>query len=444
MPKRAREWNALDVKRAVHSGTKDRNEWFAVGGVAGLLLQVAPSQSKSWLLRTTVGDTRRAIGLGPYPEVGLAAARERAREAKAKIVAGVDPIEERKAVRAALAAARARNLTFEEAADKWIAAKLVGRPEKSQKAVRSTLARYAFPEIGHMTVQEISTQDVVRALAVVWHAKPDTGQKARQYVEAILAWATVSGHRTGDNPARWGGNLKELLPAPSIVTKGRTGNFPAVPVNQLGAFWADLCQRDGMGAIALRFACLCASRSGEVRGATWDEIDMASGIWTIAPARMKMGREHRVPLPPAAIALLETVPRMKDAPFVFPSVTGKMLSDMSISAVMRRMQEDAEAAAKRAGEDPARAGFRDGKTGRPAVPHGLRSSFRDWAAERGYERDLAEIALAHLVGSEVERAYRRTDLLERRRAMLSAWSDFLHGHDEGVVVAFPAIVGGQA
>lgn len=444
MPKRAREWSALDVKRAVHSGAKNRNEWFAVGGVAGLLLQIAPSQSKSWLLRTTVGDTRRAVGLGPYPEVGLAAARERAREAKAKIATGVDPIEERKAVRAALAAARARNLTFEEAADKWIAAKLIGRPEKSQKAVRSTLARYAFPEIGRMTVHEICSRDVVRALATVWREKPDTGQKARQYIEAILAWATVSGHRSGDNPARWSGNLKELLPAPSIVTKGRAGNFPAVPVNQLGAFWADLCQRDGMGAVALRFACLCASRSGEVRGATWDEIDLVSGIWTIPPARMKMGREHRVPLPPAAIALLKSVPKMKDVPFVFPSVTGKMLSDMSISAVMRRMQDDAEGAAKQAGEDPTRAGFRDAKTGRPAVPHGLRSSFRDWAAERGYERDLAEIALAHLVGNEVERAYRRTDLLERRRAMLTAWADYLHGQDAGVVVAFPATAGAQA
>lgn len=444
MPKRAREWGALDVKRAIHSGAKDRNEWFAVGGVAGLLLQITPGQTKSWLLRTTVGTTRRAFGLGPYPEIGLAAARERAREAKAKIEAGVDPIEERKAVRAALAAARARNLTFAEAADKWIVAKLADRPEKSQKAVRATLTRYAFPEIGKLTVQEIAAQDVVRALNTIWTAKPDTAAKLRQYLEAILAWATVAGHRTGDNPARWAGNLKELLPAPALVMKGRAGNFPAVPVAQLAAFWSDLCQRDGMGALALRFACLCASRSGEVRGAIWDEIDMNLGLWSIPASRMKAGREHRVALPPAAVDLLKTVSRMAGVDFVFPSVTGKMLSDMSISAVMRRMQEDAEIAAKRAGEDPARAGYRDTRSGKPAVPHGLRSSFRDWAAERGFDRDLAEIALAHQVGSEVERAYRRSDMLERRRAMLVAWSDYLHGKDAGVVVPFPALVGGQA
>lgn len=347
-------------------------------------------------------------------------------------------------MRAALAAARARNLTFAEAADKWIVAKLADRPEKSQKAVRATLTRYAFPEIGKLTVQEIAAQDVVRALNTIWTAKPDTAAKLRQYLEAILAWATVAGHRTGDNPARWAGNLKELLPAPALVMKGRAGNFPAVPVAQLAAFWSDLCQRDGMGALALRFACLCASRSGEVRGAIWDEIDMNLGLWSIPASRMKAGREHRVALPPAAVDLLKTVSRMAGVDFVFPSVTGKMLSDMSISAVMRRMQEDAEIAAKRAGEDPARAGYRDTRSGKPAVPHGLRSSFRDWAAERGFDRDLAEIALAHQVGSEVERAYRRSDMLERRRAMLVAWSDYLHGKDAGVVVPFPALVGGQA
>ncbi len=435
----AKEWGPLDVKRAAHSGTRDRNEWFAVGGVAGLLLQITPGGSKTWLLRTVVGGARRGIGLGAYPEVSLADARDRAREAKAKIIAGVDPIEERAAARAALAAARRRNLTFADAADRWIAAKLSDRPKKSQKAVRSTLERYAFPEIGALTVQEIGTQDVVRALTSIWSAKPDTATKMRSYIENILTWATVAGHRTGDNPARWGGNLKELLPAPSIVTKGRSGNFPAVPVNRLSDFWAELCRREGVGAQALRFAALCASRSGEVRGATWDEIDLTAGLWVIPASRMKMDREHRVPLSPAAIALLKSLPRMQAVDFVFPSVTGKMLSDMSISAVMRRMQEDAEKAAQSAGLPVDKAGWRDARTGRPAVPHGLRSSFRDWAAERGYDRDMAEISLAHIVGSDVERAYRRSDMLERRRAMLQAWADYLDGKDAGVVVQFPAV-----
>lgn len=189
--------------------------------------------------------------------------------------------------------------------------------------------------------------------------------------------------------------------------------------------------------MALRFAALCASRSGEVRGATWDEIDLDAAMWTIPASRMKAGAEHRVPLTAEAIALLKSVPRMQDVPYVFPSVTGKMLSDMSISAVMRRMQEEAEKAAAEAGEDPAKAGWRDPRSGKPAVPHGLRSSFRDWAADRGYDRDMAEIALAHQVGSAVERAYRRTDMIERRRATMQAWADFLHGKDAGVIVNSP-------
>ncbi|WP_151717561.1 tyrosine-type recombinase/integrase [Gemmobacter serpentinus] len=439
MPKRAKEWGALDVKRAVHSGTKDRNEWFAVGGVAGLLLQITPGQTKSWLLRTTVGTTRRAIGLGPYPEIGLAAARDKAREAKAKIEAGVDPIEERKAVRAALAAASARTLLFSDAMEKWVAAKMTHRPEKSQKAIRSTITRYALPEIGALSVQEITVQDIVRALGGVWSGKPDTGQKLRSYLEGILSWATVAGHRAGDNPARWGGNLKELLPAPSVVEKGKVGNFPALALTDVPAWWAELCLRDGQGALALRFAALCASRSGEVRGARWDEIDLIARMWVIPKERMKMDREHRVPLSPSAIALLETLPKMLDVPFVFPSVTGKMLSDMSVSAVMRRMQEEAEAAAKEAGNDPDKAGWRDPRSGRAAVPHGLRSVFRDWAAESGYDREMAEIALAHQVGSAVERAYRRTDMVERRRAMMQAWADFIEGGDTSTVVAFPAV-----
>ena len=438
MPKRAKELGPLDIKRAAHSGDRDRNEWQAVGGVSGLLLQITPNGAKSWLLRTMIGGQRRSLGLGPYPEVSLAAARDKAREAKAKIDQGLDPLEEKKAARAALAAARARHLTFAEAADKWIKAKLVDRPEKSQKAVRSTLTRYAFPEIGAMSVQDIATQDVLRVLQPVWSGKFDTAQKLRTYLEGIMAWATVAGHRSGDNPAIWRGNLKELLPAPSTVAKSRSGNFPAVPVNQIADWWSELASRDGMGAAALRFATLCASRSGEVRGATWDEIDLKAGIWIVPGARMKAGAEHRVALSPAAIDLLKGVPRMAGSDFVFPAIRGGMLSDMSISAVMRRMQAEAEEAAQAVGEDPAKAGWRDARSGRPAVPHGLRSSFRDWAAERGYDRDLAELALAHTVGNKVERAYRRSDMFERRRAMMTAWSDFLHGRDAGVVVAFPA------
>ncbi|NGM46908.1 integrase arm-type DNA-binding domain-containing protein [Rhodobacter sp. SGA-6-6] len=437
MPKRARELGPLDIKRATHPGGTDRHHWLDVGVVAGLRLQITAAGTKSWVLRTTVGDRRRVIGLGAYPEVGLAEARDKAREAKRKVAAGIDPIEEKKAVRAALAAASARNLLFADAMDKWIAAKMSDRPEKSQKAIKSTITRYALPELGKLTVQSITVQDIVRALQEVWSEKPDTGQKLRSYLEGILSWATVGGHRSGDNPARWRGNLKELLPAPAQVEKGKTGNFPALAVADVPKWWTEVSKRDGMGALALRFAALCASRSGEVRGATWDEIDLDAAMWTIPASRMKAGAEHRVPLTAEAIALLKSVPRMQGVAFVFPSVTGVQMSDMSISAVMRRMQEDAEKTALEAGGDPAKSGWRDPRSGKAAVPHGLRSTFRDWAAERGYDRDMAEIALAHQVGSAVERAYRRTDMIERRRAMMQAWADFLHGRDAGVVVKFP-------
>lgn len=437
MPRRAREWGPLEVKRASHPGTPERNVWYAVGGVAGLLLQITPGDSKSWLLRTMVGDARRSIGLGAYPEVSLAMARERAREAKEMIRAGIDPVEERKAVRAALVAAQRRNLTFAEAAERWIEAKLSERPVKSQKAVRSTLERYAFPEIGQILVHDIVTQDVVRALQSVWSEKPDTGQKLRTYLEGILSWATVAGHRAGDNPARWRGNLKELLPAPSVVEKGKTGNFPALALADVPAWWTELSQRDGMGAKALAFLTLCASRSGEVRGMTWDEIHLQSRLWVIPAARMKVGREHRVPLTEAALAIIEAVPRHAGSPFVFAAPRGGQLSDMTLSKVMRDMQERAQTAALEAGQDPDKAGWRDPRSGRPAVPHGLRSTFRDWAAERGYDRDMAEIALAHTVGSEVERAYRRSDMLERRRAMMDAWADFLHGRAGDALIRLP-------
>lgn len=430
MPKRAKELGPLDIKRAAHPGGFAHHHYVQVGGVAGLRLQISAAGHKCWLLRTVVGDERRTFGLGPYPEVGLAEAREKAREIKRKVEAGIDPAEEKKAVRAGLAAAQARNLLFEDAMDRWIAARMATRPEKSQQAIRSTIRRYALPELEGMTVQEIKTQDIVRALTGVWTEKPDTAQKLRTYLEGVLAWATVAGHRAGDNPAAWRGNLKELLPSVADVERAKgASNFPAVQISEAAAWWADLTTREGMGALALRFAVLCASRSGEVRGATWDEIDLEAELWIIPKDRMKAGREHRVPLSADAVAILRSVPRMLNVPFVFPSVTGKALSDMSISAVMRRQQEDAQAEAVAAKGDPAKAGWRNRTTGRPAVPHGCRSTFRDWCAERGVDRDLAEICLAHTVGNDVERAYRRTDMLERRRQVMQAWADFLHGRE---------------
>lgn len=414
MPKIASELSAIDVKRLQHPGS-GHNVTVAVGGVSGLLLQLLPSGSKTWILRTTVADKRREIGLGGYPDVTLAQARERAREAKDAIRRGIDPVEAKKATRAALAAAQRRGLIFSDAVERYLDAKLDGfRNEKHKRQWRATLDTYAKPVIGEMLVSEIGVPDLLRTLEPIWSEKTETATRLRGRIEAVLAWAAVAGHRTGDNPARWKGNLDAVLPKPGKVSK--VDNQPALSLADAPAWFAALKQRDGAAARALEFLTLCASRSGEVRGAMWDEFDLENGIWTIPATRMKMGREHRVPLTPEAKAIVKSMPRISE--FVFSAPRGGAMSDMTLSAVMRRMQ-DTEVA-------EGRKGWLDARSRRPAVPHGLRSTFRDWTAEHTeYPREMAEIALAHNTGSEVERAYRRTDMVEKRRAMMAAWSRFL-------------------
>lgn len=428
MPRVAKELTALDVKRLQHPGSAG-NATFAVGGVSGLLLQVTPNNGRTWLLRVAVGGKRREIGLGGFPDVTLAQARERAREAKDQIRRGIDPVEERKAARAALTAARRRGLTFADAVEKSLAAKLDAfRNAKHRDQWRNTLQTYAIPDLGTMLVQDITVQDVLRVLSqpatpdggTLWQAKTETASRLRGRIEAVLSWATVAGHRTGDNPARWAGNLKELLPAASKVAK--QDNQPAVQIEEAPRWFAAVRDREGMGSRALEFAALTAARSREVRGACWDEIDMKAGIWTIPAARMKMDREHRVPLPPEAMAILEALPRLAGNPLVFPAPRGGEMSDMTLSAAMKRMHAaDLEAGG---------AGFVDRVSKRPAVPHGLRSTFRDWVAERThFPGDMAEVALAHRLASAVEASYRRGDMIEKRRTMMAAWADYLTGKD---------------
>lgn len=424
MPKRAKELSAVEVRRlgtGVH----------AVGGVAGLMLQTTPSGGgQSWLLRTKIGTKRREIGLGPFPEVTLANARVKAAEMRELIRQGVDPVEQRKAARAALVAQQQRGLSFADAVEKYLDAKLDEfNNQKHAKQWRSTLNTYANPMIGKMLVADIEMQDVLRVLEPIWLAKTETAKRLRGRIESVLSWATVAGHRTGDNPARWKGNLSEILPKPTKVAK--TGNQPALQLDDAPRWFAELQKREGTATRALELTALCAVRSGEVRGATWDEFDLEKAIWIIPATRMKMVREHRVPLTPDAVSLLRTLPRMADSPYVFPAARGGMLSDMSLSAVMRRIQE-AEVKAERVG-------YLDRTSKRPAVPHGLRSTFRDWAAERTeYPRELAEISLAHSVGSDVERAYQRSDMLDRRRSVMAAWGRFLTGEVEQKVVHLEA------
>lgn len=430
MPKLAAELGPLEVKRLSHHGRKG-NALFAVGGVAGLYLQITPTGAKSWILRAKVGEKRRDIGLGGYPTVTLAIARDKAREARLSIEAGIDPVEERKSQRAKIAEAQKRGLLFRDAVDRALAAKLDAfKSEKHRKQWRATLDSYAMPELGGMPVADIDTAAVLRVLHPIWNTKTETAARLRGRIEAVLSWATVSGYRSGDNPARWAGNLKELLPAPNKVANKT--NHPALAIDDAPRWFAALRQREGFGSRSLEFLALTAARSGEVRGATWDELDLEKGLWVIPAQRMKMQREHRVPLSAAALELLHALPRIDGTDLVFPSARLGQLSDMTLSATMKRIHED-ETKRRDA------IGFLDPISKRPAVPHGLRSTFRDWISERTtYPGEMAEVALAHRISNRTEAAYRRGDMIEKRRRMMSDWSRFLTGSSENRIVELRA------
>lgn len=423
MPRKAKELTALDVRRLEHPG-QGGNVTFAVGGVDGLQLQITPTGAKSWILRCTVAGKRRNIGLGSYPSTTLAQAREAARDARDMIRQGVDPVEHRKAAQAALLTAQRRGITFSKAMELTLAARTAEfRNEKHIKQWRATLDTYAVPVLGRMLVSEITVGDILQTLEPIWQTKTETASRLRGRIEAVLAWATAKGHREGDNPARWRGNLDAILPKPSKVAK--VTHHAALQLDHVAAWFADVQGRDGNGTRALEFMALTAARSGEVRGMTWAEVDLDKGLWTIPADRMKAGKEHRVPLTAEAVGLLRSLERHPRSDYVFPAVKGGMLSDATLSACMKRIHEVKPGT------------YLDRISGRPAVPHGLRSTFRDWCAERtDYPRDMAEIALAHTVGSEVERAYRRTDMLEKRRAMMAAWGRFLRGETGAKVEMF--------
>ncbi|OIQ35224.1 MAG: integrase [Roseobacter sp. MedPE-SWchi] len=418
MPRQAKELKALQVKRLTQLGRH------AVGGTPpGLCLNITETGAKSWIFRVTIGASRRHIGLGSYPEVSLAEAREKALNMKREIRDGNDPVAERQAARAALAVEKEHRTTFEEAFNSFYETKVQGELKNTKhiKQWRSTLTTYAFPVIGDKAVASITVEDVLAVIRPIWMTKNETASRVRQRIEAVLDWSKVMSLREGENPALWKGNLAKLLPSPNKVQK--ENRYPAVDLGEIADWFRILRTRDGMAARALEFLTLTASRSGEVRGALWDEMNLANGIWTIPAHRMKAGREHRVPLSSAAVELITKLPRLIECPYVFPSPKNGQMSDMTISAVMRRVQA--------AEEKEGRRGFLDPRSRRPAVPHGLRSSFRDWAAERtDYPRDMAEMALAHNVGSEVERAYRRSDMIEKRRLMMEDWATFVEAVSE--------------
>lgn len=393
MPKKAEELSALEVGRLVKPGR------YPVGGVAGLCLKVAPSGARSWVLRVVIAGKRRDAGLGGYPDVTLALAREKARRARDDIERGIDPIAQRAEALSTMIAARGAETTFEEAAFKFIEAKSQEWANAKHAAQwRATLETYAFPVVGKMQVRDVTLAHVVKILEPIWTTKTETASRVRGRIESVLDWATVRGYRHGDNPARWKGHLDKVLAKPSRVAK--VTHHKAVAVDAIGSFMTDLKKREGVAARALEFVILTAARSGEVRGALWSEIDLNAGVWTIPADRMKAKREHRVPLSERAIKLLGALAKGKPDDLVFPAPRGGVLSDMSLTAVLRRMEMDATA-------------------------HGFRSTFRDWAAEHtNYPHHVAEMALAHAIGDKVEKAYRRGDLFEKRRRMMADWAAF--------------------
>ena len=394
MPKVARELTPLAISKITKPGTH------AVGGVAGLALRVYPKGQRAWVLRTMVAGKRREFGLGGYPSVLPSSAKDRARATLDKIFSGLDPIEEKQRQRSALRAAKAKAVSFSKVAEQYIAQHEAGwkNPKHAAQWV-ATLSTYAFPVIGSVTVASVDTPLVLKVLEPIWTGKTETASRLRGRIEVILDYATAKGLRDGPNPARWKGHLALTLPARRKVAPVQ--HHAAIPVLEMPAFMKQLRGMDGVSARALEFLTLTAARSGEVRGMTWGEVDLKNKLWTVPASRMKAKREHRVPLSDAAWLILESIKRVNGVNLVFPGTRGGALSDMSLTAVMRRM-------------------------GVEAVPHGLRSSFRNWSAEMtSYPNEVAEMALAHTVSSATEAAYRRGDLLEKRRSMMTDWAVFI-------------------
>jgi integrase len=394
----------LTVKRVERLRTKGRYyDGRKHPAVPGLCLQVSESGAKSWLLRYQLNGVKRWMGLGSLSAFTLVEARERARRERQKLADGIDPLQVRRAERAAQRAAAAKAITFKEAAiqfhklheHEW-------RNRKHAAQVITTLETYAFGVIGDMNVAEVDTPDVLRVIEPIWINKTETASRVRGRIEAVLGWATVRGYRVGDNPARWPQHLDQALPKRNLVKK--TEHHPALPYAELPAFMQQLRKREGMAARALEFTILTCARVGETTGAPWNgEIDFGKKIWTVPGSRMKGGKEHKVPLALETIRLLQGLYREGgDDGFVFIGARqGTKLSNTSLHALLKRMGH---------GE---------------VTVHGFRSTFRDWSAETtNFPREVCELALAHAVGDKVERAYQRGDLLKKRRQLAESWSRY--------------------
>jgi integrase len=383
MGRTSKRLSALDVKAKSEPGR------YADGD--GLYLNVAAGKSKSWVFLWMKNGKRREMGLGSYPTISLVTARQRADECRRQVAEGLDPIAERK---------KSAPVSFGDAADQFIASMASSfRNEKHRDQWKMTLGDAYCADLRKLAISDVDTDAVLQVLTPIWQAKAETASRIRGRIERVLDFATVKGWRTGENPARWRGHLKNALPARQKLTRG---HHAAMPYADVPAYVKRLQGAEAMAARGLEFLILTASRSGEVLGAKWPEVDIDNAVWTVPAERMKAGKEHRVPLTPRAVAIVEALRETKVNDFIFPGEKKDApLSSMAFAMLMRRMKVEQYTA------------------------HGFRSAFRDWAGdETSFPRELAEAALAHRVGDETERAYRRSDALDRRRKLMVAWADF--------------------
>lgn len=417
MPKLVTPLSDLQVRRITRVG------WHAVGGVAGLLLQVRKPEKvgsqmpRSWILRVKVGDQRQPIGLGSYPQVSLAIAREQAAKLSIEAKQGVNLKAKKTAQRSALIAAAAKNKTFQECAAAYMDSHSSNYTnEKHRKQWPATLVTYAYPIIGNMLVSEIAMRDVRNVLeqetvvdkntkGKLWYVKTETAKRLLGRIKTVLDYATVNEYRSGTNPAQWTGFLSTQLPSPKKIQKKE--HHPAVPYQQIGDFISKLRSNPSLSAKALELLILTAVRSGSVRNAEWTEIDFDNSLWVIPPEHTKSRKEHRVPLQPQATKLLKSLNRSSGSNLIFPNRTNKALSDMALNQLMRGMRKRGELTGE-------------------GVPHGFRSTFRNWAAEQtAYPDEIRKAASGHTVGDSVKEAYQRTDLLDKRRNLMNEWAKYM-------------------
>ncbi len=368
----------------------------------GLYFKVTKTGSTSWIFRYKMNYKSRDMGLGPYPEIGLAEAREQATRARLLILEGKDPLEVRRDAQEELKRAEEAPASFKTVAEEYIDSHRAGwKSAKHAQQWANTLSTYAYPVIGHLAPSEIKTQHILEILKKIWKDKTETASRVRNRIELVLDAAKARGLREGENPARWRGHLDKLLPRRSKVQV--TKHHPALPWKEVPTFMANLSQLPGSSYRAMEMTILTATRTSEVLNAQWSEIDLADRVWTIPAVRMKTPRDHRVPISDALLALLVNLPRLEANPFLFPGLRpGKPLTNMAMLMALRRMGNS------------------------HLTMHGFRSSFRDWAGEAtSHPRDVCEQALAHTIGNAVEAAYRRGDLFEKRRRLMQEWSDFV-------------------